>query len=80
MNVGIDWVSLGIFAVAYVIAQIRTVPPRVRYIVLAVAMGAIAANRMCLPAAGVNLAFTALAAGLAVWYLIQAFRAPSRWK
>lgn len=75
-RIGIDWVSLGIFVVAYVIAQVRTIPIRVRYGVLAAACGAIALWRLKLGAVGINMAFVVLAGVLAAYYLVRAFRSP----
>ncbi len=75
MQVGIDWVSLGIFLVAYVISQIRTVPLRVRYAVLSVALGIIAVYRLRLSAVGINLVFSGIAAALCLFYAYRAVKA-----
>lgn len=75
MQVGIDWVSMGIFLVAYALSQVNSIPLRLRYGVLAAACGAIAFYRMRWGLAGVNAIFTGLAAALAVYYVIRALGA-----
>lgn len=76
MRLGIDYVSLALFLVAFVISQIRTLSLKVRYLVVAASCGAIAAYRLKMGAQGVNLAFVGVAAVLAVMYLVRAFRSP----
>src|SRR5687768_11426145 len=78
MGIGIDWVSLGIFVVAYAFAQVKAAPVRLRYAVLAGACGIIAAYRMRTGAQGINLVFVGLALALCVFYLIKAIRAAPR--
>lgn len=79
MQVGIDWTAAAIFGVAFVLSQIRTIPLRIRYGVLALACGVIAAMRMRGGAVvGPNLLFVCLAAGLCVYYLFRAISAPKR--
>jgi uncharacterized membrane protein HdeD (DUF308 family) len=73
MGIGIDWVAAGILLVAFVVSQIRSVPPSVRYGVIALACGAIAGYRLRMGATGLNLGFVILAAALAVYYLFRAF-------
>ncbi len=72
MQVGIDWVSAAIFLAAFLFSQVKPVPIRVRYVVLAAACGAIAAYRLRGGAVGTNLAFVAIAAALAVYYVFRA--------
>ncbi len=74
--IGIDYVSLGIFLVAYVIAQIRTIPVRIRYGLLGAACGMIGIMRLRNGARGVNLLFVGLAFALAVYYAVRAMRSP----
>ena len=75
MQLGIDWVSLAIFAVAFVVSQVRSIPLRVRYVILAVAFACIAALRLRMDRVGPNFAFGVLAAVFAAYYLVRAFRA-----
>ena len=76
MNLGIDWVSAGIFIVTYLFAQVRQVPVRVRYVVLALGCGAICAYRtQHFGTQGINFVITLVAAALGVYYLVKAFMA-----
>lgn len=74
MQLGIDWVSLVIFAVAFIVAQVRSIPLRVRYVILAVAFACIAVLRLRMDRVGPNFAFGVLAAGFSTYYLVRAFR------
>ncbi|MGQ0505202.1 MAG: hypothetical protein ACT4TC_07755 [Myxococcaceae bacterium] len=76
--IGIDLFAVVVFGIAFVFAQIRTVPLRLRYTVLSVACGVIAAVRLSKGTAGVGLLFVAISAGLAVYYAVKAIRTPSR--
>ena len=78
MNVGIDWVSAAIFVAAFLFSQIRAVPVRARYGVLALACGAIGAYRLRQGAVGPNMVFVGLAVALAVYYAFRAMRAGPR--
>ncbi|MFZ5469919.1 MAG: hypothetical protein ACOZIN_10830, partial [Myxococcota bacterium] len=62
MRLGVDWVSVGIFVVAYVVSQVRVLPVPVRYGALSGACGLIAVLRLRMGAAGVNLIFVGIAA------------------
>lgn len=75
MQIGIDWVSMGIFLVAYALSQVNAIPIKLRYFVLAAACAAIAVYRMRWGMAGVNAIFTGLAVALAVYYVIRALGA-----
>jgi hypothetical protein len=75
MQIGIDWVSMGIFLVAYALSQVSAIPIKLRYLVLAAACAAIAVFRLRLGMAGVNAVFTGLAGALAVYYVIRALGA-----
>lgn len=72
---GIDWVAIGILAVAWVISSVRSVPLRVRHSVFAAACFIIAAWRLRLGAGGMNLAFIGVAVALGISYVVQALRA-----
>jgi hypothetical protein len=74
--IGIDYVSLGIFLVAYVVAQIRSIPVRIRYGLLGAACALIGVKRLSTGTRGFNLVFVGLAFALAVYYLVRAMRAP----
>jgi hypothetical protein len=79
--IGIDWVALGILLAAYAFAQVRAVPVRLRYATFAVAAAAVAAwklsgGALAAGAAGPNRILVFVAGGLAVWYMVKAFRAP----
>jgi hypothetical protein len=76
MNVGIDWVSTAIFIAAYLFAQVRTVPMKLRYGVLAGACVLIALFRLRGGAQGLNLVFVGIAGGLAVYYAVKAMKVP----
>ena len=78
MQVGIDWTAAAIFGVAFVLSQVRTIPLRVRYGVLALACGVIAAMRLRGGAVGPNLVFVCLAGGLSVYYAFRAINASRR--
>jgi hypothetical protein len=78
MNIGIDWVSAGIFVAAYVFSQIKAVPASLRYGVLAAACLVIAGYRFRTAGVGINLALTGLAALLAVYYAYKAFQSRRR--
>ncbi len=74
MHLGIDMVSLVILAVGFVIASIRQIPARVRFVCLAASCGGVAGWRLTQGAKGLNLVFVIAAAVLAVWYLVRALR------
>jgi hypothetical protein len=74
MNVGIDWVAVAILATAYVFAQLRFVPVRLRFGVFSAACAAVAIFKLRGGAASSNLIFAIIAGGLAVWYAIKALR------
>jgi len=78
MRLGIDYVSAAIFIAAFLFSQVRAVPVRVRYGVLALACGAIGAYRLQLGAVGPNMIFVGLALALAVYYAFRAMRAGPR--
>jgi len=78
MQLGIDWVSAGIFLVAFVVGQLRSLSPRLRYLVWAIALGLITLLRLRLPLTDVNKVFTAFAAGLTLYYAYKAIKAPGR--
>ena len=78
MRIDIDYVSFAIFAGAFLFAQIRAVPVKVRYSGVALACAAIAVYRLRSGAAGVNLVFVGLAAALAVYYVYRAISAGPR--
>lgn len=71
MQIGIDWVSTGIFLAAYVFAQIRTVPLKLRYGVLAAACAAIAVLRLRMGTHTFNLVFVGIAAALCLYYAVK---------
>jgi hypothetical protein len=73
MGLAIDWVSAGIFVAGYIISQVRSIPAPARYGVLAAACAFIAFRRLQMGAFGLNMAFVALAGGLAVYYGYKAF-------
>jgi len=75
LQLGIDWVSLAIFAAAFVVAQIRAIPLRVRFGLLAIAFAVIAALRLRMDRVGPNFLFGVVAALFSVYYLVRAFRA-----
>jgi hypothetical protein len=76
--VGIDWISAGIFLVAYVVSQMRTLSVRQRYLVLAIAMALITVRRFAFGFQGVNGIFTGIAAALCAFYAYKASKAPRR--
>jgi hypothetical protein len=78
MGVGIDWVAVGILAVAWVFSQVRTVPVRFRHWGFAAACFIIAAWRIRMGAVGVNLIFVAIAVVLGISYTVQGLRSPRR--
>jgi hypothetical protein len=75
---GIDWVSAVVVLVAYVVGQMRTLSPRVRYGVWCLALGLVTVFRVRLGLQGINGIFTGIAAALCLYYGYKAFRAPSR--
>lgn len=78
MQLGINWVAVAVFAVAFVVSQIRSIPVRVRYFTLA---GANAIVGLILLRAGghkFNLAIGVLALAMAVHYGLRALRSHSR--
>ena len=75
MRVGVDWISLGIFAVVYGVSQVRTLPIRARYGVFAAGMAAIGIYRLSQGQAGVNAAIAAAALVMAVFYVFRAITA-----
>lgn len=78
-SIGIDWVSMGIFLVAYAISQVNALSLKLRYAILAVACVAIAAFRaQRFGLAGTNGLFTALAVGLGVYYIVRTVTARDR--
>ena len=78
MQLGIDWVSAGIFFVAFIVGQMRSLSPRLRYAVWAVALGLITVFRVRWGFAGVNGLFTGFAAALTLYYAYKAWKAPGR--
>ena len=75
-GIGIDWVSTAVFAGAFLFSQIRAVPLRLRYGVLAAACAGIAIYRLRGGlGAGPNMIFPLLAGALAVYYAFKAIRA-----
>jgi hypothetical protein len=78
MQLGIDWVSAGIFAVAYIVGQMGRFSLRMRYTVWAVACLLIAFFRLRYGFAQMNGIFTGLAVLLGAYYGYKALRAPSR--
>ena len=77
MRLGIDYVSLIIFVAAYAFSQVKAVPVKIRYGVVAAAFAGIALYRLRIGAQGPNLIFVLVAAAFAVYYLVRAFRTPS---
>ncbi|GMU61260.1 MAG: hypothetical protein IT380_09000 [Myxococcales bacterium] len=78
MGIGIDWVSVVILAAAWVFSMIRSVPVRFRHWGFAAACFVIAAWRLRMGAAGVNLIFVGIAVALGISYTVQGLRAPKR--
>lgn len=78
MRLGIDWVSAGIFLVAFVLAQIRSIPAWIRYAGLSGACALIGLLRLRTVGVGANKLFVGLALGFAVLYGVRAMRALRR--
>lgn len=74
MQLGIDWVSLLLFMGAFALSQVSSVPLRVRYGVLAAAFGGISLIRLRGDREGLNFVFGLIAAAMAAYYLVRAFR------
>jgi hypothetical protein len=75
MGVGLDWVAVALLAAAWGFSQVRAVPLRFRHFGFALACLLIAAWRLRLGAAGLNLVFVGVAVALAISYLVQGLRA-----
>jgi hypothetical protein len=79
MSVGIDWVSAAIILGAFLFAQIRQVPPRIRYFGVAAALGAIAIYRFKtsgVGGTGVNQLMPFVALALCVYHVVKGLRSP----
>jgi uncharacterized membrane protein YfcA len=76
MQIGVDWVSMGIFLVAFAISRVNAISLRLRYVVLAAACGAITAYR--LQAKVKPEVFTWFALALAGYYVFRAIGARSQ--
>jgi hypothetical protein len=76
--IGIDLVSLGVFLVAFVVGQIRSIPLRIRYGVFSASCGLIAILRLRRGAAQMNLIFVGIALAAALYYAVRAARAGPR--
>ena len=74
MNVGIDFVALCVIGVAMIIGQIRQVPAKVRYFVMAAAFAIVGVYRLNQGAVGFNLAVVAGCAIFCVTYLVKGLR------
>lgn len=74
--VGIDWVAVGVLAVAWAFSNVRSVPVWIRHGVLALAFFGIAGFRLARGAQGVNMVFVIVAVIFGISYAVQAMRAP----
>ena len=74
MRLGIDFFSLCVVGVAFILGQIRQIPARVRFVIMALACGTVAIYRFRMGADGFNLAVVAVAALFAVQNLVRAMR------
>lgn len=74
--IGVDWVAVVVLGAAWAFSNVRTVPLKARYGVMALAFFAVAGHRLYLGASGLNLVFAGLAAVFGGQYLVRALRAP----
>ena len=73
-RLGVDLFSLIVVGGAFILSQIRQIPARVRYVIMAVAFGVVAVYRYNLGAQGFNLAVVLIAVGFCVMNLVRAMR------
>lgn len=78
MNLQIDWVSTGLFLVAYVFARVPGVPPRAGNGAIALACVGIAVYRLRMGQQSFNLVFVGLAVVLALYYGARALKSGPR--
>jgi hypothetical protein len=71
-SIGVDWVSMGIFLVAYALSQVNSIPLKIRYAVLSAACAAIGFFRVeRFGLKGINAAFTGFAIVLCIYYAVR---------
>ena len=75
-GIGVDWVSMSIFGVAFLLFYVRAIPLKIRHLIQALAFGAIVAYR--LQANVQPMLFTALAGVFGVISLVRAMNAQDR--
>ncbi|GEM_PF-3469411 len=74
-SIGIDPVALVVVGIAFVIGQIRTVPPAVRYFVMGAALGFVGVYRLTQGYRDtVNLVIIGICLALAVWNVVKGLR------
>lgn len=74
MQLGIDFVALCVIGAALIFGQIRQVPARLRYFVMAAAFAIVAAYRLQQGAVGFNLAIVGVCAVFCVTYVVKGLR------
>lgn len=74
MRLGIDYVALCVIGAAMILGQVRQIPARVRYFVMAAAFAIVAVYRLQHGAVGFNLGIVAVCAVFCLGYVVKGLR------
>ena len=73
-RLGVDLFSLCVIGTAFILSQIRQIPARLRFVIMAAACGVVAVYQFRKGAEGFNLAVCAVAAAFCLANLIRAMQ------